>query len=336
MGHGAGRGVPVTDRRPDDGATTAPARTVGASDVAAILGLSPWRRPYDVWWALAADDSERYPAPSSGALLRGQLLEPGLREWYARAEGVPDLRPGPTLAEPGWPVGRYGHARPDAYHAHPDGGGGIVVVEVKTARSPAEWAEGVPAHYLAQVLWQLASVPPGGASIAEARVVAYVLDDAPRIYHVARDPRREAALLRRVEEWYECHVIGGVPPLDGDADRAAWFAIQPTRDVWVECDATTRDTLAQWRDVRRRIRALDAEREAIEAALKARIGDASGIRGEVAWTYVRGRATVDVRALRADMPDVAARYTRTGSPSRRLRDLSPSSVGDGDDRGENA
>lgn len=298
--------------------------TIGASSVAAVLGLSPWQRPIDVWTALSGEGG--YDEADRGPLLRGQLLEPGLREWYARAEGVA-VTPGPTLAEPGWAVGRYGHARPDGWH---ESEGGIATVEIKTAdwRSRGDWADGVPAYYLAQVLWQMAAQAPGELRITGARVVGYVVDDAPRVYRIERDARREGALLRRVEGWYERHVLGGEPPLASDADRAAWAAIAPVRDVTVEPTDAVREVLAVWRDAKRAEKAAAAARRAAETTLAAYIGDAGGITGELAWDPVKGRTTVNGKALQKAHPDLFARFSKTGAPSRRFRDLSATDEAD--------
>jgi predicted phage-related endonuclease len=295
-------------------------RTIGASSVASILGLSPWRSELDVWRELSTD--EPYSEADGGPLLRGQLLEPGLRDWYARTVGA-DVTPGPTLTEPGWLVGRHGHARPDAWHPVADG---IATVEIKTAdyRSRHDWDHGIPAYYLAQVLWQMAAQAPGELRITGARVVGYVVDDTPRIYTVERDPRREAALLRRVESWYERHVLTGDAPMGTTAEsRAAWAAIAPVTQEWTAPTDTDRELVERWRAAKAAEKAAASVRRAAEQDLAVRIGSTAGLEGLLAWSPVAGRTTVDTKRLKKLHPDIFSAVSKTGAPSRRWRDLSP-------------
>lgn len=300
-------------------------RTIGASSVAAVLGLSPWQSALDVWVRLR--DGTAPDEATGGPLLRGQLLEPGLRTWYATTSGV-DVIPGPRLDEPGWPVGRYGHARPDAFHPE---GGGIVTVEIKSAdpRTRHEWDHGIPAGYLAQVLWQMAARAPGDLVITGARVVGYVVDDAPKVYAVARDERRERALLSRIETWYERHVLGDDVPLSSDADRAAWAAMAPVTERIVTASDEDRATITAWRSARAAEKAAAALRRCLEQEIALTLGDALGFEGELVWSPVKGRTTVDGRALARLHPDIYARVSKTGKPTRRFRDLKADEPNDG-------
>lgn len=295
----------------------APKPTIGASSVAAILGLSPWQSALDVWAKLK--DGAEPDVAHGGPLLRGQLLEPGLRSWYATEAGV-EVHPGPTLAEPGWRVGRYGHARPDAWHKADNG---VVTVEIKTAdaRSKHEWGDGIPAAYLAQVLWQMAAEAPGTLMITGARVVGYVVDDEPRVYTVERDARREAALLRRVESWYERFILGEDVPLSSAEDRAAWAAMAPVTSVMLTATDGDRELLQSWRAARFTEKAAAAERRALEQRIAVILGNAHGFTDELVWSPVKGRTTIDGRALRKAHPDIFARFSKTGQPTRRFRDL---------------
>lgn len=63
---------------------------IGGSDVAAILGLSPWRTPYQVWEDKTgrSDDQEETPA-----LYWGRLLEDPIRQAYADRTGLTVTKP---------------------------------------------------------------------------------------------------------------------------------------------------------------------------------------------------------------------------------------------------
>ena len=63
---------------------------LGGSDIAAILGISKWRTPMDVWvekMGLVEPSEESY------AMMRGRILEDAIAQWYGEFTGF-DLHPG--------------------------------------------------------------------------------------------------------------------------------------------------------------------------------------------------------------------------------------------------
>lgn len=122
---------------------------VGGSDVAAIVGLSPWVSPYTLW-------CERKglvePQETNQAMTWGTRLEPVIVEAFIDAH--PDLFvkyvPGAVYAHPDrdWQV-----ASPDALIYGDDWAQPTTGLEVKTARYADGWADGVPAYYECQVQW---------------------------------------------------------------------------------------------------------------------------------------------------------------------------------------
>jgi len=206
--------------------------TIGSSDVARILGLSPWGTPWETWSRLHGLTS--YSSHDTPAQARGRMLEPALLIRYAQEVGVP-VMPGPPLGEPGW-------AGPEPWmHARPDGwvpGGEQMtrpawLVEAKTARYLDEghgWGpEGtdqVPQHYLVQCVWQMAC-----CDVDRCDLVAFgMASDDFRIYRIARDVAVERAVVNRCRAWYQRHVEQGEPPgFDGSAAASQALAAQHSR-----------------------------------------------------------------------------------------------------------
>lgn len=299
--------------------------TIGASMVPVILGLSPWQTPVDAWARLTG----RTPSqPETPAMLRGTLLEPGLREWYA-AETRATVHRGPTLAERGWRVSDVIHARPDGWREVPEG---ARLVEIKSSRTWEGWEEGVPAHYLAQVLTQLAAEHPDGLRIVSADVVAYVVESTPRIYTVERDERRQGRLRERVERWHRDYVLADhEPPAQSDEERAALFALlAPTPEVLAPTDED-RALVAALADANARARAAKKDADAVKLALALRIGRAAGLDGLVLWSPVKGRQTIDAKRLKREFPEAFAACAKTGAASRRFRILTDSEPDEGEE-----
>lgn len=288
--------------------------TVGSSDVAAILGLSPWRQPVEVWAQLTGL-LPRYSEEDTAGQRRGRILEPALIAHYERTRGL-RLSPGPPIsAEPIVAADGWRSCRPDAT-------GPGLVVEAKSTRRWDGWgADGtdkIPVHYAAQVAWQLSVI---GAD--RGALIAYCpMDDDVRVYEIVRNRSLEERLVARVRAWMEAHVWAAEPvqpaPLPMELVSARHASGGGEDAAILEPDAFDLAVARRLADVRAATKSLSAEEDRLRAQLCARIGDARGLRGIASWSAQEGRETVDVKRLRVDWPDVAKQVAATGKPSRRF------------------
>ena len=124
---------------------------IGASEVGAVLGASPYATPMEVW-ARKVGLADEFKG--NKATERGQFMEPAILRWTATRMEAEAVCPGIPLEEPSI-------AHPDFPHmaCHPDGalrvGGEEMLVEIKTARYEDDWRDGVPQYYRTQVQWYL-------------------------------------------------------------------------------------------------------------------------------------------------------------------------------------
>jgi putative phage-type endonuclease len=175
---------------------------VTATDVPAILGLSPWRSPFDVWLEKCG---KAPPVEETEDMQRGTFLEDGARRWYAH-------RTGAKVAQPGTVV----HPTDSLVIATPDGvallGGDVRGLEIKMPSSAHGWGEpgsdAVPDYYVPQVVWQLAAM----AEWMDTVDVFAVLEGKPRLYHVRRDVELEGLLVDEAHRFWRDHVVTGRPP----------------------------------------------------------------------------------------------------------------------------
>ena len=66
---------------------------IGGSDVAAILGMSPWRTPYQVWEEKTTPIDETAAEDDRPALYWGRVLEAPIRQAYADKTGRTVTKP---------------------------------------------------------------------------------------------------------------------------------------------------------------------------------------------------------------------------------------------------
>lgn len=288
---------------------------VGGSDVAAILGLSPWRGTYAVWaekcgLAEAEDISEK-PRVEWGIRLEDSIFE-------KFAEEHPELsctkNAGDVVfanAERPW-----AHATLDGW-AEPKEGGEPCVVEVKTAHFPTsrDWEVGVPSYYLAQVQHYL-SVTGWRC----AYVVVLIDGWDYREFIVDRDDEDIAAVEAAVDAFWHVNVEGGERPLEvGAADIDAIRAAHPEGEGFIEGDGEFLDLIEEWDAAKQQVKRLSEREKKLRAIIEARLGDAKGAEfpeGTITWS--RWDTTrIRAKELREEMPEVYERFSYT-SPSSRL------------------
>lgn len=232
---------------------------LGGSDIAAIIGLSPWKSPYALWAekvGLIEDEDE------SEQMEFGRDAEPMMSNWFRRTH------PGLDLAgEQMWltnPEHKWMRATPDGF-VFEEGGvevnewgldvsDALALHEIKvTSQTPEEWEAEIPDHYRAQAQWLL-------AVSGYERVYFSVLHTAfgrmkRRPYVIARNDE-DIAYLQAEGEKFWALVQSGVPP-DIDGSEATTHALQrafePDRGESVELDdelfgdlLSARDELARW------------------------------------------------------------------------------------------
>lgn len=193
---------------------------IGASDIAGILGLSPWSSPWSVWadkTGLLPDDDQ-----DNEYMEFGRRAEAMIGPWFTDRTGL-------LLAgEQTWLTSKvhpWMLATPDGFVLPPDADsmadalGGF---EAKTT-SDAPW-DTIPAHYQAQGQWQMAV---GGWD----RVWFGVLHGRRfRTYVLERDQADIEYMTERAGDFWMNHVVAGIPPeVDGsEATAKAMAAIYPT------------------------------------------------------------------------------------------------------------
>lgn len=213
---------------------------IGSSDVAAILGVSPYEgaTPLGVWLEKTGQDVPEEDDERDAAFEIGHLLEPVLLAKFAADHGVEVVTGGV------W-VESLVHAEKPWARANLDG---IIVaeraaVEVKTVGvgMMRDWDlgadDGIPHYVRIQVLWQMYV-----ADLEKAYVVALVGGPSGyRVYEVPRDRELEAVVVGEVEAFWRTVEARTPPELDGSAMARAWLDRlypQPDPPVVVSLDMT--------------------------------------------------------------------------------------------------
>lgn len=185
---------------------------LGSADAPAILGLSPYATPLDIYQEKMGEAVSR---PDTAFTEWGRRLEDVVAEAASESLGIDFHRWRPAVHNRSWPRA----------FAHLDrrarAGGETVALECKTGMSTVGWGdpatvsiidahEVIPPHYAIQVGHQL--MASGCAAVYVAALLGY---REFRLYRVERDEAWLDDLLADEREWWEQHVEAGVAPDPG-------------------------------------------------------------------------------------------------------------------------
>lgn len=255
---------------------------IGSSDIAAILGISPWKTAYEVWLEKTPRDlDEIIDTDHAKRLRRGQRMEPVIIEMLQEERDV-------------WVVGRNTREfHPEFsflacqidYTYFPVDTISCVTAkelfngEVKSVdpRAAHEWGEDgsqdVPAHYAAQVMYGLAVT-----GRQEATISALIGDDL-RCYVFKRDDELCQALIDKAVAFWNGYVLAKEPPPPQTKQDAAaivrrfqGFSFEATEEVIEEA--------YNLRKAKAEIRKWTQEAEAAELALLTKVVTAAEVLGD--------------------------------------------------------
>ena len=290
--------------------------TIGSSSIGAILGLSPWSSPWDVW-ARAHGLTE---SSSSAATQRGHILEPAIGAHYAHLNNVqiekgPEYEAAPIIGPEEWM-----HARPDFFVKSEDG---RWLLEIKSTRKfDHKWgmsgSNGVPPYYAAQCIWQMAVTDDERCDLAAFAT----MNDEYRCFKIHRDSSVESKMIDYVRDWYDRHIREGKPPeVDGSTacSRSLAKLFEQESKEFIEPSEAHLDLAMELKEVRRMSAELDDKKRMLENKIKDEIGTAYGISGVATWSQSKPRSRFDRASFEADHPDLAKNYVKIGEPTRTFR-----------------
>jgi len=253
---------------------------IGGSDIAAILGIHPWKNAVDLYLDKTSppvDDEE-----NARAKLRGKRLEPYMLDMVRAEYGVEIIANNMRHIDACVP---YFAAEIDAEIYNLDaleGVTGFENVELKTVHpfKSREWGvvdtDELPLHYLAQCQW--------GLSITQRQVchVFALIGDDLRRYVVVRDEATIEAMRRRAEHFWNEYVARLVcPPLDYSDEKT----LDTLKRLYPGTDGSTIEASAaheHWRAVLGAAQDMAAKYEAVidgaKAHLLAEMGNAALLR----------------------------------------------------------
>lgn len=281
---------------------------IGGSDVAPILGLSPWRTAYQIWEEKLhlRDGQEKTPEMSYGL-----LVEPALRQWYSNETGRVVRLPDKIMVHP-----QHSFMLANLDGLTDDGR----VIEIKTARSSRDWGEPgtdeIPAYYQTQIQHYLMVT-----GLVVADVVVSFSGSMPEVYECHADQELQDIILEKETEFWKLVESKTPPDPITYSDMIARFKKSTTASVVASEKCLM--ALEYLKTCRHNIKEEEKDEESYKALIMSELGEADTLvdsEGKVLLTWKQGKPTrrFNAKAFQVDHPDLYLKYLEDGEPTRRF------------------
>ncbi|BAE74451.1 YqaJ-like viral recombinase domain protein [Sodalis glossinidius str. 'morsitans'] len=188
---------------------------LGGSDVAGILGISPWRTALDVYLDKVQPRKEEISLQKQKIFTRGQRMEPYIIDLLSEETGLKIAKRGHRYLDPELP---YIAAEIDA---EAESGENIEIKTVSPFKA-RDWGEqqtdSIPVYYTAQAMH--------GLMVTGKKVCVFgvlIGGDDFRVYRVERDDETIAAIRAKEMEFWERVVNLTPPPIINEHDVKRYF-----------------------------------------------------------------------------------------------------------------
>ena len=270
---------------------------IGGSDIAPIMGLSPWSTPLDVY------RDKMNPAviyeEESEDLKRGVRVEKYILQEYSEVNNCSletNLAP---VIDPKYPFMR---GNIDAKVV-----GENVIVEAKSTKCPiAKWEEGIPEYYRTQVAYY--------AMLTNAERV-----DVPVLFSnwqyacftYWRDLEYEARIRQAVIDFWNNHILAGIPP--APSNPAELYEVYPKLESakTIKADSGIREKVNLWQEISLRRRELEKREERLKIEIQNYMGEAGILDAGFCKVALKERTAsrLDAGALKEAMPELYREYS---------------------------
>ena len=291
---------------------------IGGSDIGAILGLSKFKSPLEVWMEKTGKEGNR---KDSLPLRFGSFAESFVASEYSRATGYQLLHDESAHIHPQF---SYMSAHIDRFVL----GDGVdasptKILECKTANAFAksEWgqvgSDEVPMSYLCQVIWYM-----GITGIDQGDLAVLFGNSDFRIYAIERDKTLEELIIQKAIHFWNEYVLKDIPPPpSSEADCQLLFS-KGNGAQRIEADQEIYELTKQLHLLNQQMSQYEEEISAIKQRVMNAMGQAESLhyQGQLlaTWKAPKPSYRLDTKRIEQDHPDLYEQYRTPVQNSRRL------------------
>lgn len=282
------------------------AKGIGSSEVGTILGVNKWQTPYGLW---QIKKGHTHPKEETIATRIGHELEPFVAQLYEEATGNKIDK----ATEGNWSIRNdirpYTIASPDRICTSAKDGHSILL-ECKTTQQPID-ENNLPPSWFCQVQYLLA------CSGLKDGAIAWIVGNRDfGTKRIIRDDNFLKWMFERLDKfWYNC-IVNNTPPEPTNVEDIEIMFPHPNPRKSIEANEKICKTIEVIRAKQQEFGRIKKELDDLKCEVRTYMTDAHSltINGQIAATlteYTSNR--LDGQKLKAEMPDLYAKYTRSDS-----------------------
>ena len=277
---------------------------IGGSDAGAILGVSPWKTPLQVYMdKVGAAD----PIQDNDSMFWGRTLEPVIRQRYADVTNRKVVVPDTLITHPKFEfmIGNLDGITSDNR-----------VLEIKTARSAEGWGEPgsneIPDSYMIQVQHYMLIT-----AIPVADVAVLIGGSDFRIYEIPAEPELMELMIEK-ETGFWSRVINRDPPEPITYQDMLLKYGRTSKESRVQADAVAMAAVARLKE----IKAIAKEEDELKTVIMAAFGESDTLMDNnkvlATWKAGNGSKRFNAKLFEAENPELYKKYIVRSEPTRRL------------------
>jgi putative phage-type endonuclease len=290
---------------------------IGGSDIGAILGLSRFRSPLEVWMEKTGKKIKKL---DSLPLRFGSFAEEFVASEYARATGFKLIHDESIYIHP---EHAFMSAHMDRFVLEGSASSPTRILECKTANpfSAGDWGEigsdEVPMSYLCQCIWYMAIT-----SINQVDLAVLFGNSDFRIYQITRDLGLENTVLEKASLFWNDYVLKDTPPpAQSEADCQTLFSKgDPKKSLEAQSETLelSRRLVLLTSEISTREEAISSIKQAIMSQMGA--AETLTYQGKVlaTWKAPKPSFRLDSKRLELEHPEIAGNCKIPVQNSRRL------------------
>lgn len=294
---------------------------IGGSDVAAILGFSPYKSPYQLWLDKTGR-SEKSEQNESAHF--GNLLEDVVAKEFSHRSGmkVQRVKQQLFLEEHPWAIGNIDRAviNPEISGNVRFKDGALTTDQLLECKTASEYmsklfgeqdTDQIPDYYLTQCLWYLMIT---GCQVIHLAVL--IGGNKFRMYRIERDEDLIKSIFNKVKAFWFNHVLADVPPAPTCFDDVLHRWSKHVVGKQVEANLNQIKLAEELLTVQQTKKDAEAREEAIKLEIATAMQDAEMMisRGSTICTYKAQSSTrIDTKVLKEKEPELFEKYSNTSS-----------------------
>ena len=286
---------------------------IGGSDVAAAIGLSPWKSPIELWEEKVIGKTQ--PQNDNDSMRWGRLLEPLIREEFSRRSGLA-VQPLRSMLQ--HPVNKFMLANLDGLVLDPVRGPGVLEIKTASAFRMSEWDDNrCPDVYQLQVQHYLEVT-----GLTYAVIVVLIGGNTLRWLTVEPDKELTDNLVQLEKRFWQQVLTQTPPSVDGStvcaellarkypaSSNAAPLILPNEADGWIQDYLQAKED----EDIAAERKRLAENR--IKEVMKEHERATSPGGKQVTWKTVQS-SRIDSARLKKEEPAILERYTTTVTSRR--------------------